>query len=218
MELTLQNDDLFQMIKARMTTEEVQIFMDYHYLYLQHGADSTKFVIDFDNVWKDVGFTRRCNAKRILMKHFTENENYTISVPKGELPPGKGKVSGQSKETILLTVDCFKCFCVVASTPKAKVIRSYHTKMENIMCEYYKTTHDALQAKHEALQHAQKEYDELAQKEYDELIEFTKSESDRQEEIEKIKLRIKEKRIKLVATLCKNNDEAVELMDKITSH
>jgi hypothetical protein len=201
MELTLQNDDLFQMIKARMTTEEVQIFMDYHYLYLQHGADSTKFVVDFDNVWKDVGFTRRCNAKRILMKHFTENENYTISVPKGELPPGKGKVSGQSKETILLTVDCFKCFCVVASTPKAKVIRSYHTKMENIMCEYYK----GFQTKYEALQND----NDVSTKEYEELMKLTKSESSIQKKIDMIYA---------VMPLCKNYVEVMDIIDKITSH
>ena len=208
MELTVQNDDLFQMMKTRMSTEEVQIFMDYHYLYLQHGADSTKFVVDFDNVWKDIGFTRRCNAKRILMKHFTENENYTISVPKGELPPGKGKVSGQSKETILLTVDCFKCFCVVASTPKAKVIRSYHTKMENIMCEYYKgfqTKYEALQLEYEALQND----NDVSTKEYEELMKLTKSESSIQKKIDMIYAAM---------PLCKNYVEVMDIIDKITSH
>jgi len=80
MELTLQSDDLFQVMKVHMTTEQEQIFMASHYLYLQHGADSTKFVVDFDDVWKNVDFTRRGNAKRILTNNFTENENYRVLV------------------------------------------------------------------------------------------------------------------------------------------
>lgn len=199
MELTVQNDDLFQMMKASMTTEEEQIFMENHYLYLQHGADSTKFVVVFDDVWKNVGFTRRRNAKRFLKRHFTENENYVISFPKEELL--HGKVGGRPKETILLTVDCFKCFCVIASTPKAKTFRSYYTKMENIMCEYYKTTHDELQVKHEVLQNDNDVSTNQLHKEYEELSNIQN----------KIEL------IYAVIPLCKNYDEVMDIIDKITS-
>lgn len=64
-----------------MSTEPEQIFMMSHFLYLQHGSDSTKFVVDFDDVWKNVEFTRRNNAKRILVKHFTEHIDYKIGAP-----------------------------------------------------------------------------------------------------------------------------------------
>ena len=152
MELTLQSDELFQVMKVHMTTEQEQIFMASHYLYLQHGADSTKFVVDFDNVWKNVDFTQKINAKRLLEKHFTEQIDYKKHVSseikpnldENLAPPKRGARcddtvwGGQNKETILLTVDCFKNFCMIASTPKAKTIRSYYIKMENIMQEYYK--------------------------------------------------------------------------------
>ena len=132
MELTLQSDELFQVMKVHMTTEQEQIFMASHYLYLQHGADSTKFVVDFDNVWKNVDFTRRDNAKRLLEKHFTYQIDYAIVLfPKEELL--RNQLGGRPKETILLTVDCFKHFCMIASTPKARTVRSYYVKMENIM-------------------------------------------------------------------------------------
>ena len=152
-----ENDDLFQIMKVQMSSEQEQIFMISHYLYLQHGSDSTKFVVDFDNVWKTVEFTRRDNAKRILVKHFTEHIDYKNIAPhfggasleahnvKNILTYQSGQATneqkihgGQNKETILLTVDCFKNFCMIAATPKAKVIRSYYVKMENIMHEYYK--------------------------------------------------------------------------------
>ena len=65
---TKDEDELLQLMKAQMSTEQEQIFMTSHYLYLQHGTDNTKFVVNFDEVWKNVDFTRRDNAKRILDK------------------------------------------------------------------------------------------------------------------------------------------------------
>ena len=201
MELTLQSDELFQVMKVRMTTEQEQIFMASHYLYLQHGTDSTKFVVDFDNVWRNVDFTRRDNAKRILTKNFTENENYKVSMVGSEdcekaapllggagirnlggdenlAPPKRGARcddaiwGGQNKETILLTVDCFKNFCMIASTPKAKTIRSYYIKMENIMHEYYKN----FKTKNDILQNALSvSVKETAIKRHEVLIESNKN-------------------------------------------
>jgi len=146
MELQRHNDggdELFQIMKERMSSEQEQIFMISHYLYLQHGSDSTQFVVDFDNVWKTVEFTRRDSAKRILVKNFTEQIDYKIVAPLFcgatlEAQNEQKKHGGQNKETILLTVDCFKNFCMLAATTKAKEIRSYYVKMENIMHEYYK--------------------------------------------------------------------------------
>ncbi len=77
MDLQLHNDDeLFQIMKVQMTSEQEQIFMISHYLYLQHGSDSTKFVVDFDNVWKNVEFTQKIGAKRLLVKYFIEHIDY----------------------------------------------------------------------------------------------------------------------------------------------
>ena len=131
------DDDLFQLMKVRMSTEQEQIFMISHYLYLQHGADSTQFVVDFDNVWKNIEFTQKVNAKRLLEKNFTVLIDYKIVFFSKEELSNKPK-NGRPSETILLTVDCFKNFCMIAATPKAKEIRSYYVKMENIMHEYYK--------------------------------------------------------------------------------
>ena len=182
MELQLRDDcdqdELFQLMKAQMSTEQEQMFMISHYLYLQYGTDSTQFVVDFDTVWKSIEFTRRDNAKRILVNKFIENIDYKIGfyqfekascnnlngVPNNseKLAPLLGGASfdkpihgGQNKETILLTVDCFKSFCFVASTAKAKEIRTYYIKMENIMQEYYKNfkiKHNELQQTHQISQ------------------------------------------------------------------
>lgn len=181
-----ENDDLFQIMKVQMSSEQEQIFMISHYLYLQHGSDSTKFVVDFDNVWKTVEFTQKIGAKRLLEKYFTYNVDYTIpALSKNkaafeEQPNGKKLGgAGQNKETILLTVDCFKNFCMLAATPKAKVIRSYYVKMENIMHEYYKQfqfknneLQNSLQLSQNSLQHSQTE---TSIKRHEVLIESNKN-------------------------------------------
>jgi len=180
-----EEDDLLQLMKIQMSTEQEQIFMTSHYLYLQYGSDNTKFVVNFDEVWKNVDFTQKVSAKRLLEKHFVEHTDYKIGAlllgrasleekaapqlggaafinennekaalllggasleEKAALPKSKAAFtikknlggSGQNKELILLTVDCFKNFCMLAATPKAKEIRTYYIKMENIMHEYYK--------------------------------------------------------------------------------
>ena len=154
MELQIHNDtgdELFELMKTRMSSEQEQIFMMSHYLYLQHGSDSTQFVIDFDDVWKNVEFTQKIGAKRLLVKNFTEHIDYKmVALSKNKaseiilIAPildsdcKKTVHGGQNKELILLTVDCFKNFCMIAATSKAKEIRTYYIKMENIMHEYYK--------------------------------------------------------------------------------
>ena len=166
-------DELFQLMKAQMTTEQEQLFMVSHYLYLEHGDDNTKFVVDFDIVWKNVDFSRRDNAKRLLEKNFTENIDYKMIAPLlGGAINHTNLRGGLNKETILLTVDCFKCFCMIAATPKAKVVRSYYIKMENIMHEYYKRFESRSIELTTALQQSQKE---TAIKRHEVLIESNKN-------------------------------------------
>ena len=46
--------------------------------------------------------------------------------------------AGQNKETILLTVNTFKKFCLKAGTKKADEIHDYYIKMESILNKYFK--------------------------------------------------------------------------------
>ena len=53
------------------------MFIASFYCYLKH--DSKKdFVIDFDNLWKWLGFTRKDNAKTCLEKHFLKEIDYKV--------------------------------------------------------------------------------------------------------------------------------------------
>ena len=170
-------DELFQLMKAQMTTEQEQLFMGSYYLYLQYGPNNKSFVVDFDIVWQNVEYSRRDSAKRVLENTFKENIDYKIIAP--QCCGANNNTSlrgGQNKEIILLTIDCFKSFCMVATTPKARVIRNYYTKMEDIMLEYCRLKEDetrmALQVSETALQQSKKE---TAIKRHEVLIESNKN-------------------------------------------
>jgi len=68
---------LLNKIKETFTGAEQQLYVTSFYCYLNYDSEKD-FVIDFDDVWKWCGFTRRNNAKKILEKHFTENADYKI--------------------------------------------------------------------------------------------------------------------------------------------
>jgi phage anti-repressor protein len=127
------NDDLVNLIREKMNTEEENLFVESFKTYLKYGDDDTAFIIDLDDIWEWVGFNTKGNAKRVILKNFEDTIDYKIlliSVDKQYLH------GGHNKETILLSVNTFKEFCILANTEKAKVVRKYYLKMENVMHKY----------------------------------------------------------------------------------
>jgi hypothetical protein len=127
---------LINKIKSNFTENQQQIFVASFYTYLNYNSKKD-FVIDFDSVWKWLGFTRKDNAKRLLDKFFIIDIDYKIE----ELAPHLGGASfepshgGQNKEIILLTVNTFKKLCLKAGTKKADEIHDYYLKLEELLQE-----------------------------------------------------------------------------------
>ena len=176
-ELNHENDELFALIKSQMTEKDEELFMTSYYLYLQYGKDTTAFVVDFDVVWKEIHFSRKADAKQLLIKKFNKHIDYKIlatgySVSSVET---QNKHGGNNKETILLTVDCFKNFCMLAGTPKSKEIRKFYIKMENIMHQYTEIQLKKYQTKSiELQQNLEQSQIETATKRSEVLIELSK--------------------------------------------
>jgi hypothetical protein len=102
----------------------------------------------------------------MLEKNFKINVDYTVSVPefkKSEQPenasggsdeeqptestvPSKPKNGGQNKQTIKLTIRCFKSLCLKAQTNKASVIHEYYMKMEETLHQILDTETSELRA------------------------------------------------------------------------
>jgi phage anti-repressor protein len=122
--------DLYEQLKANFNTIDENIFLKNFECYLKYDQDKD-FVINLDNIVKYIGFSRKDNAKRLLVKFFTEKINYQVILSTAEQ-----KKNAHNKETILLTPNTFKEFCIKANTDKAHQIRLYYIKMENILFKY----------------------------------------------------------------------------------
>jgi len=140
---------LINKIKDNFKETEQHLFVASFYTYLNYDTKKD-FVIDFDNVWKWMGFTRKNDSKRVLEKHFTIDTDYQIKntfmetfakVENNKLATEvsvasfENKHGGQNKETILLTVNTFKKFCLKAGTKKANEIHEYYIKLEELLHE-----------------------------------------------------------------------------------
>jgi phage anti-repressor protein len=122
---------LINKIKHSFDNEEQQLFVASFYCYL--NFDSTKdFVIDLDNIWQWVGFSRKDHAKRIIENNFKVGVDYIIALPRTGERKNEG---GFNKETIMLSVKTFKAFCLKARTDKASQVHDYYIKLEEILHE-----------------------------------------------------------------------------------
>ena len=119
------NNKLLTKIKENFTSFEQQVFVSSFYCYLNYDKN-TDFVVDLDNVWGWLGFNQKVKSIALLEKHFKLDVDYKKSAfPTGKAPSDqessalqfggalleteKAKQNGgQNKQTIMLTIKCFK--------------------------------------------------------------------------------------------------------------
>jgi len=139
------NNKLLNKIKENFTGFEQQLFVSSFYCYLNYDKN-LDFVIDLDNVWKWMGFKQKINAKMLLEKnfkldidykncgsineHLNNDEKSAFVITKALSVKQNG---GQNKQTILLTIKCFKSLCLKAQTERASEIHEYYLKMEEVL-------------------------------------------------------------------------------------
>lgn len=131
-------------------------FVASFYCYLNHNS-KTDFVIDLNNVWKWVGFSRIDPAKRVLENHFTKDTDYK-TVLHQSVENLKG---GRPKEQTLMTINTFKKFCLKANTKKADDIHDYYIKMEELLQEAMNEENQEMKSK---LQEQEKRIEKLENK------------------------------------------------------
>jgi phage anti-repressor protein len=131
--------DIYEKLSSEFSTEEQKIFLNNFRSYLNYDQDKD-YVIDFEKIVPLIGFTRKSNAKRIIDKYCTENEDYKITnlLLQTEQQDSKQKRShgGHNKDVIMMTPNAFKDFCMKANTENAHRIRKYYIKMENILFKH----------------------------------------------------------------------------------
>jgi hypothetical protein len=97
---------------------------------LNHN-NKNEFIVDLDNVWKWLGFSRKDPAKRLLEKFFVIDVDYK-TVFHQSVENLKG---GRPQEQILMTINTFKKFCLKADTKKADEIHEYYIGLEELLHE-----------------------------------------------------------------------------------
>jgi phage anti-repressor protein len=105
-------------INKTFTEDEKKWYVSNLYMSLNYDPIDD-YPIELDNIWKLIGFSHKGNAKRTLINNFTQNEDYKI-------------LDGNNKEIIMLNMDTFKHLCMMTKTEKAKEIRQYYRKLDNL--------------------------------------------------------------------------------------
>lgn len=129
------NVKLLDKIKEKFSDEEQQLFIASFYCYLNYDTEK-EFVVDMDDVWRWLGFSKKYNANVVLHKHFTENVDYIYLASEDKASRSDDeKWGGQNIKKIMMTIMCFKSLCLKAQTTKAYDIHKYYLKMEKLLNE-----------------------------------------------------------------------------------
>ena len=124
------NNRLLTKIKETFTENQQQLFISSFYSYLNYNKDD--FVISLDDIWKWLGFSQKEVAKRLLENNFKENIDYNCLLCRSA-EQKKETRGGYNKLTVLLTIKCFKLFCIKAGTKKSNEIHEYFIKLEELL-------------------------------------------------------------------------------------
>ena len=141
------NDQLISLIKQNFNESDIQLFELNYKFYITNKNNPNEFTIDFDEVYKWIGYNKKSDAKKVLIKEnngFKINIDFIIKNEIGSFAAIAAKVSGRPKEIILLTINCFKKFCLKAATKEADKIYDYYIKMEDIISKYIENKHNEI--------------------------------------------------------------------------
>ena len=137
--------ELLELLREELDTEEQRMFLDGFTAYLSCDA-RRDFVVDLDDVYEWMGFTRKDHAKTKLTKTLVEGKDYTIINSQFFAPAIAGAKTdndaeadgrgGHNKERIMMTVHGFKRLCMAAGTEKAARVQQYYLTMEEVVFEH----------------------------------------------------------------------------------
>ena len=139
------NNKLLNKIKEKFTELEQKLFVSSFYCYLKYDKNKD-FIIDLDDIWTWLGFKQKYNAKKVLEKNFIIDKDYiTLAQPiagaslkvsnDDNIKNNNEKWGGHNKQTIMLTINCFKKFCLKSDTKKASEIHNYYISLEETLHE-----------------------------------------------------------------------------------
>ena len=154
---------LIEKLQSKFTNYEQQLFLSSFYCYLKYDKIND-FIIDLDDVWNWLGFSKKYHAKYLLEKQFIIDKDYKCLLPKVlyqttehnnslyhevkqkiivdddeivQNPKKESKSSrgGHNREIIMMNIKTFKKLCLKTGTKKADEIHDYFIKLEETLQE-----------------------------------------------------------------------------------
>lgn len=123
---------LLERIKQTFDDNDQRLFVASFYCYLKYDS-KTDFVIDMDDVWKWLGFSRKDPCKRLIEKHFIKDIDYKTLLHNLVEQKNEENRGGHNKERLLMNVETFKSLCLLANTERSKTVRKYYYKLEQLL-------------------------------------------------------------------------------------
>lgn len=118
---------LIEKITSQFSDDDQKLFIASFYVF-QNYHKTNDYIIDLDLIFDWIGYSQKVKAKELLVKHFIIDLDYKIALSQ----MGK-RAGGQNKEQILMNIETFKELCILANTERAKNIRKYYIKLEDII-------------------------------------------------------------------------------------
>lgn len=84
-----------------------------------------QFPVDFDDAWMWLGYNQKSDCLSTLKNNFEKDVDFSaISL---KTPSG-----GRPRQSVMLTIDCFKHLAMMAGTEQGKAVRKYFLECERI--------------------------------------------------------------------------------------
>ena len=140
----------FQDFLKKYSHIPIQFIDDFYKITDYKDLNDNDLSINLEDVIKWLKINKNM-AKDTLKRSYTKNIDYKII--KNNKVKGSG---GHNKETILLTINCFKKFCQLTKSTKGNEVREYFINVEGLLNKYKNYIIDGLETKIKKIQKGKK--------------------------------------------------------------
>ena len=125
---------LIEKLQSNFIKSEELLFLQNYYSYFKYDSQND-FVIDLDDVWKSLDFTKKYHLKCLLEKNFIIGKDYILNdTIQNNKKSGRG---GHNKIFIMLNIDTLKKLSLKSRTKKSNEFYEKIDKLQKIINQIF---------------------------------------------------------------------------------